>query len=68
MFDRISSFFARQAQKRALAQELYGLDERELSDLGMSRADIPAILEQSLSAQPSAAARTQAFGAERRFA
>ncbi len=41
---KLSRWFKAWQTRRAVAAELYAMSERDLNDIGVSRADIPAIL------------------------
>jgi uncharacterized protein YjiS (DUF1127 family) len=42
---RIKLWLDEEKSRRLLAEELYGMDERQLADIGLTRHDISAILE-----------------------
>jgi uncharacterized protein YjiS (DUF1127 family) len=47
MTNSIVRFFENAARRRVLREELESLDERQLSDLGISRADFSRIIKDS---------------------
>ncbi|MBY0432443.1 MAG: DUF1127 domain-containing protein [Rhodospirillales bacterium] len=44
---RVTAPLRRWAQARRLAEELYGLSDRDLADIGLTRGDVPAVAEGS---------------------
>ena len=44
MFQSILDYVRARYHSARLADELYGLDDRDLADIGLSRSDIPRIL------------------------
>lgn len=46
--ERVVNSLGRTFERAAIARELAALDDRELADIGLTRADIPAVAEQSV--------------------
>lgn len=56
----VAAFAAWQERQRA-SEQLYGMTDRELSDIGLTRFDIPAVLEGSFREETGARTRRRAF-------
>jgi uncharacterized protein YjiS (DUF1127 family) len=59
--ERLVNSVRRTFERTAIARELAALDDRELADIGLTRADIPAVAEKSV-AQPQEPGIAAAFG------
>ena len=58
---RVANFVRHNLERSAIARELTALTDRELADIGLARADIPAVAERSVTV-PAEADLTVAFG------
>lgn len=47
MFARIGAYLKAVHQNRRLADEFASMTERDLADIGISRADVPALLQEN---------------------
>ena len=58
---RVANFVRHNLERTAIARELAALNDRELADIGLSRGDIPAVAERSVTV-PVEAGPLAAFG------